>query len=184
MRLILCFLIAVAAFAQTNAPAVGIEPTWDMAVVLKEIAKDTAHLLPVLDQVNAGAWVSKGASDTYAAQLQSSREQARAIASEAEGLARNPEKLSAGLQLFFRFQGLEIMLGSLEEAARKYQDPRLAQTLESTFAQGGANRDRFRNYLVTLAAEREKQFEVMDQEAQRCRAILMAPPAKNTGKKK
>jgi hypothetical protein len=183
VRLILCFLIAVAAFAQSSAP-VGIEPSWNMAVVLEEIANDTAHLLPALDQVNADAWVSKGASDTYVAQLQSSKDQARAIAAEAKGLARNPEKLSAGLQLFFRFQGLESMLLSLEDAARRYQNAQLAQTLASTFAEGGANRDRFRNYIVTLAAEREKQFEVMDQEAQRCRAILMAPPAKNTVKKK
>jgi len=31
-------------------------------------------------------------------------------------------------------------------------------------------------YIVNLAAEREHQFEVMDREAQRCRATLMAPP--------
>jgi hypothetical protein len=134
--------------------------------------------------VNAGAWVSKGASDTYVAQLQSSRDQTLAIATEAKGLARNPEKLSAGLQLFFRFQGLESMLLSLEDAARRYQNSQVAQTLASTFAEGGANRDRFRNYIVSLAAEREHQFEVMDQEAQRCRASLMAPPAKNTVRKK
>jgi hypothetical protein len=184
VRLIFCFLVAVAAFAQTPSPAAGIEPAWNMAIVLEEIATDTNRLLPALEQLNAGAWVSKGASDTYVAQLQSSKEQARAIVSEAKGLAGNPEKLSAGLQLFFRFQGLESMLLSLEDATRKYQNPQLAQTLASTFAEGGANRDRFRNYIVTLAAEREKQFEVMDQEAQRCRAILMAPPARNTVKKK
>ena len=184
MRLILCFLIAVSAFAQSSPPVAGIEPTWDIAVVLKHIATDTTHLMPALENVNVQAWVSKGASDTYVAQLQTCKEQARAIMAEAEALSRSPEKLSAGLQLLFRFQGLESMLLSLEDGTRKYQNPQLAEILASNFAETGANRERFRNYIVTLAAEREKQFEVMDQEAQRCRTLLMAPPARSTGKKK
>jgi hypothetical protein len=179
VRLIVCFLLAVAAFAQTSPT--GLEPTWDIAVVLDAIGKDTARLLPVLDQVNAPGWVANGASDTYVSQLQSSKDQARAIAAEAKALTHNPEKLSAGLQLFFRFEGLETMLVSLEDATRKYQSPQVAQALASTFAESGANRERFRSYIVSLAAEREHQFEVMDQEAQRCRATLTAPtPAKTT----
>ena len=180
MRLILCSLIAVAGFAQTT----GVEPTWDMAVILDQIGKDTAHLAPVLDQVNATAWQQKGAPDAYVAQLQSCKDQVRAISIEASALARNPEKVSAGLQLLFRFQGLEIMLLSIEDAARKYQTPQVAQSLAAAFAETGVNRERFRKYLINLAADRERQFEVMDQEAQRCRTLLMAPPPKTTVKKK
>ena len=182
MRLTLCSLFALASYAQT--PGTGLEPTWDMAVILNQLGKDVARMLPALDQVNAAAWVEKGASDTYVAQLQSSKDQARAIATEAAALARNPEKLSAGLQLLFRFQGLEIMLLSLEDAARKYQNPQVAQTLAAAFAESGANRERFRNYLVNLASEREHQVEVMDQETQRCRALLMTAPPKTTVRKK
>ena len=43
-------------------------------------------------------------------------------------------------------------------------------------AENGANRERFRQYLVTLAAEREQRLEVMDREAQRCRGILARQP--------
>jgi hypothetical protein len=182
VRLILSSLFAVAVFAQTTPS--GLEPSWDMAVVIDQMGKDIARLIPVLGQVNAAAWVEKGASDTYVQQLQSSKDQARAIASEAAALARNPEKLSAGLQLFFRFQGLETMLASIEDATRRYQSPQVAQTLAATFGESGANRERFRNYLVNLAADRERQFEIMDQEAQRCRATLMAPPPKTTVRKK
>jgi hypothetical protein len=135
------------------------------------------RLLPVLDQLDVKAWLRKGASDTYAAQLQSSKEQAKAFADGATDLARNPEKLSASLELLFRIQGLETMLGSLEEGIRKYQDPAAAQTLASLEAENGVNRDRFQRYIVNLAAERERQFEVMDREAQRCRGILTAQPA-------
>jgi len=155
-----------------------------MTVVLDQISKDTARLQPVLDQIAAPSWVDKGASETYVSQLQSSKDQAQAITTEAKALARNPEKLSAGLQLLFRFQGLENLLQSLEDAARRYQSAETAQTLSATFADSSANRDRFRIYLVNLAAEREHQFAVMDEEAQRCRALLMTPAPKTTVRKK
>jgi hypothetical protein len=157
-----------------------------MAVVLQEIGGHAGRLLPVLDQLDASAWVAKGASDTYVEQLESSRQQARALADEAKALARNPEKLSGGLQLFFRMEGLETMLTSLEQGARKYQGAQVAQSLAALFGEGGANRERLRDYIVNLAAEREHQFEVMDREAQRCRATLMAPtpPPKIPGRKK
>ena len=69
------------------------------------------------------------------------------------------------------------MLMSLEEGLRKYQSAADAEALASLAAENGANRERFRQYLTTLAAEREKQLEVMDREAQRCRAIMMSAAA-------
>jgi len=182
VRLILCSLFAFAAVAQTTSQ--GLEPTWDMAAVMDQLGKDTARLEPLLGQVNAAGWVQKGASDTYVSQLQSCKDQARAIVTEAAALKRNPEKLSSALQMYFRFEGLETMLTSLEEAARRYQTGDIAQSLASTFAESGANRERLRNYVVSLAADRERQFEIMDQEAQRCRGVLMTPPPKTTVRKK
>jgi hypothetical protein len=186
---LIAFLCAVAAYAQapsSNPPAAGLEPAWDISVVLREIAAHAGRLLPVLDQLDAPAWVAKGASDTYVVQLESSKQQTRALADEAAAMARNPEKLSGALQLFFRMEGLENMLNSLQEGARKYQTPQVAQSLAALFGEGGANRERLRGYIVNLAAEREHQFEVMDREAQRCRATLTAPvpPAKTSGRKK
>jgi hypothetical protein len=188
VRLII-FLCAAAAYAQapsSQPSASGLEPTWDIAVVLREIGAHAGRLLPVLDQLDAPAWVAKGASDTYVAQLESSRQQTHALSDEAAALARNPEKLSGALQLFFRMEALENMLNSLQEGARKYQSPQVAQSLAALFGEGGANRERLRGYIVNLAAEREQQFAVMDREAQRCRASLMAPaPPRNTsGRKK
>jgi hypothetical protein len=145
-------------------------------------------LLPGLDHVDAKAWVARGASETYEAQLESSKQQARALEIGAKALSQNPEKLAKALELFFRIEGLDSMLASLEEGLRKYQSRADAEALASLAAESGANRERFRQYLVSLAAEREKQLEVMDREAQRCRGIIMsqpppaAPPA--TGRKK
>ena len=178
MRLTVLFF-AAAAFAQapsSKPPTAGLEPAWDVAVVLQEIGAHAGRLLPALDGLDAKAWVAKGASETYVEQLESCKQQTRALADEAKSLSRSPEKLSGALQLFFRLQGLETMLSSLQEGARKYQSPQVAQSLAALFGEGGANRERLRGYIVNLAAEREHQFEVMDREAQRCRATLMAPP--------
>ena len=69
----------------------------------------------------------------------------------------------------------------------KYQDPALAQSLASLTADNGANRDRFRTYIVNLARQREQECEIMDKEAQRCRAIVATqpppPPSNSKGKK-
>jgi hypothetical protein len=179
-------LLACAAALYAQQQPAGLEPDWDISVILQAMSAHAGRLLPVLDRLDVKAWVEKGAPATYAAQLQSSKDQAKAFADGARDLARNPEKLSASLELFFRIQGIETMLGSLEEGTRKYQDPALAETLASLEAENGVNRDRFQKYIVNLAAEREQQFQVMDREAQRCRGILTAQPAAppNSGRKK
>lgn len=180
------FVCAVAAYAQApsrQSPANGLEPAWDIAALLQEMSGQAARLLPALDKVDAQAWVERGASETYVAQLQSSKEQARALSDGARALARNPEKLAATLELFLRIEGLETMLRSLEEGIRKYQTPNVADTIASLAAAGGANRERLRLYMVNLATERDQQFEVMDREAQRCRALLTQPARKNSGRK-
>lgn len=157
-----------------------------MAPVLQEIGAHADRLLAELDKVDVKSWVAQGASETYAAQLQSSKDQSRAISQEAKGLARNPEKLAAQLQLFFRIQAVDTMLGSVEDGIRRYQDPAGAQRLASLNAQNGLNRDRLQGYILNLAAQREQEFQVMDREAQRCRGILTAPASsgRTSGRKK
>jgi hypothetical protein len=174
---------AAALGAQTQPPAAqrtrpaGLDTEWDIAVVLGEIGAYAGRLLPELDRVDANAWVAKGASETYAAQLESSKQQARALEVGAKALSENPEKLAQSLELFFRIEGLDSMLATIEEGLRKYQGREDAEALASLAAENGASRERFRQYLTTLAAEREKQLEVMDREAQRCRGIMMSQPA-------
>ena len=182
LRALAVFACAAAVYAQAPqaAPgsAPGLEASWEIAPVLNEIAAHAGRLLPLLDKVDVQAWVAKGASDTYAEQLQSSKEQARALVVEAKALAGNPEQLSAELQLVFRIQGLETMLTSLGDAIRRYQTPADAQALAAVVAQNGAGRDRLQRYVVNLAAEREQDLKVMDREAQRCRGILTQAPPK------
>ncbi len=185
----LAVLICAAALgAQTPAPAnpqpAGFETAWEIAPVFTEISAHAGRLGTALDRIDAQAWVKKGASDTYAVQLDSSRQQTRALATEAKALAATPDKLSAALVVLFRIQGLDAMMASIEEAMRRYQSPADAQALASLAAENGANRDRLQNYIVNLAGEREQDLKVMDEEAQRCRSAVTAVPAARTTKKK
>ncbi len=185
MRLTLLFCAAASlVHAQSPGPAAGLAPPWDVAVILNEIGANAGRLLPALDKLDAKAWLAKGASDTYAAQLQSCRDQARALDDGAKALAKNPERLAPALELYFRTEGLDQMLASIEDAARKYQGAAPAEALASTWAEGAVNRGRFRSYIVDLAADRERQFEIMDQEAQHCRNTLFAPAPSTAGRKK
>jgi hypothetical protein len=171
--------------AQTQTAA-GLETPWEIAPVLLAMSDHSMRLLAVLDRFDANTWLEKGASPTYAEQLQSCKEQVKAVADTARTLSRNPEQLAASLELLIRMQSLDTMLASLEEVIRKYQDPARAQDLVGLEAENGANRDRFQQYLVSLAADREHALQVMDKEAQRCRSLLALPasaPSK-TGKKK
>jgi hypothetical protein len=168
--------------AQQPQPA-GLETDWEIGAALQEIGAHATRLLPALNQIDARSWVDQGASETYAEQLQSAKDQTQSLADGAKALAKNPERLPVALELYFRMQGIDAMLASVEEGMRKYQNPASAQALASLQAEAGANRDRLQRYIVNLAAEREQELRVMDQEAQRCRGTLTAPASKS-GKKK
>jgi hypothetical protein len=182
------FACAGAFSARTQSPATaqqsaGLESDWEIATVLQALSAHATRVLPLLDRADARQWAAKGAPEAYAAQLQWSKEQAHALADGAKALAANPETLSAELQILFREQGLETLLGSVAEAMRKYQNVAAAQELIAVTAESGADRDRLEQYVVNLAAEREREYQVMDQEAQRCRALELAPGAPAKKKK-
>jgi hypothetical protein len=182
----LAFFTWAAAFyaqAPTQKQVAGIETDWDIAQTLQAISAHEDRLLPMLEKIDVYAWVEKGASDTYLAQLQSSKVQARALAEGAKMLAANPQKLSGSLELFLRIEGLETMLTSLEEGIRKYQGPADAMAVASLEAENGINRERFQRYIVELASQQERDLEVMDHEAQRCRAIVTQAAPKPVRKK-
>jgi hypothetical protein len=184
LTLIAC---AVALCAQTPQPPAarqqpaGLETDWDIAGALQEIGAHAGRLLPALNRIDARSWVDQGASETYAEQLQGAKDQTQAVADGAKTLAKDPERLPVALELYFRMQSIDSMLASVEEGMRRYQTVASAQGLASLQAESGVNRDRLQRYIVNLAAEREKELRVMDEEAQRCRAALTAP---KSGKKK
>lgn len=170
--MLLVVALSVCAYGQEK----GIEPDWDMRPVLKDIAAHAQRLIPVLEQIDAKGMVQNGAPETYASQINESKVQAKALATDALALANSPEKLSADLAMFFRLQSLEKTLLSVEEGLRKYWNPALADLLNSQMAQNSPNRERFQRYIVDLAAQHEQEYAIMDHEAQRCRGALARQP--------
>lgn len=161
-------------------------PEADIRVVLGEISAHAGRLVPLLDQVDPASWVEKGAPDAYVAQWKSARAQAQALSAESAALAKDPEKLSEAMKVFFRMQSLEFMMNSLGNGVRRYHNPAVADLLTSVAAENGANRERFQRHIVDLVAMREQEYEIMDYEAQRCRAVLTrgTPAVKTTTRKK
>jgi hypothetical protein len=187
-RISILLLCAAALGAQTPQQA-GIPPVWDVRAMLQEVAAHAERLLPVLAQINAKEWVERGASETYADQLQSCQVQCKAVAELARDLGGQPEKLSAGLDLYFRLHALDMMLVSMQEGIRKYQNPAIADMLAAVAAEKSGQRQGFERFLIELAAQREQQIVLMDNEAQRCRGVLsrqapVIPPSSKTGRKK
>jgi len=176
-------------FAQGQPAAqdsAGVMTPWEIAPVLDEIGAHAGRLKTVLDQVDVKAWVAKGASETYLSQWRSSAVQAQALADGAKVLARNPERLSPGLELFFRMRAVDTMVGSLAAGMRKYQKPADGDQLAALVAEIAPDEERYERYLVGLAAGMEQQLAVMDKEAQRCRVTMSAPAysSDRNGKKK
>jgi len=178
-------LLVVALSICVHAQEKGIEPEWGIRPVLKEIAAHAQRMGPVLEQIDVQGMAKNGAPDTYISQINESKVQAKALATEAAALANSPDKLSADLATFFRMLSLEKTLFSIEEGIRKYWNPAVADLLNSQMAENGANRERFQRYILDLAATHEQECAVMDREAQRCRGILAKQPnaASKTEKK-
>ena len=183
LRLVAVLWLASSAAAQTQ-PSGGIPPEWDVRKNLAALAAHAQRLQPLLEQLKPQDWISQGASQTYLEQWKSAQVQVQGLIYSTGQLTRAPEKLTAALEAFFRIEALDTMMRSLSEGLRKYQNPALADLLLSAAAESAANRERLRQYIVDLAAEKEQQFKVMDEEAQRCRGLLSRkPPERSSGKK-
>lgn len=155
----------------------GVSTEWEIGKTLEGIASHATRLDPILDQLQPQDWVAKGAPEQYVTQWKNSRTEAKALAQAAEALKQKPDRLPDALQVLFRIQSLHTMLQSLGEGIRKYHNPAVADLLNAVVAEGGANRARLQQYIVDLATEKEQEFRVADQEAQRCRESISRQPA-------
>ena len=132
---------------------------------------------PILDQLTPQEWIAKGAPDTYVAQWKGAENELGYLVDSAKALAQSPERLTLALDTYFRMQSLEQRLGSLVEGVRNYQNPAVGDLMFGVLAENSANRDKLRQYITDLAATKEQEFKIVDQEAQRCRTNLSRQPA-------
>lgn len=164
---------AAALFAQA---AGGIPPEWEVRKQLSSLAEHVQRIKPVLDQLNPQDWIKQGAPAVYADQLKRTSAEIDYLIGSTKELMGRPEKLTTALETLFRMQSVDAMLRSVAAGVRKYQNPAIAELLQGMISDTSADRDNLRQYVVELAADREQQFKVIDQEAQRCRASLSRQP--------
>jgi hypothetical protein len=150
---------------------------WDITETISALSQQTARLKPVLEQLKPEEWISQGAPETYVAQWRSAQQELSDVVVASAALQKQPDRLPAALNVYFRLDGMQTRLNSLVEGVRKYQNPAVGDLIVGIVAENTANRDKLRQYIADLADQKEQEFTVADREAQRCRTTLNRQPA-------
>jgi hypothetical protein len=176
---LIAFLCFVPLASGQQAPAASTPGMSDTQVVavFNAISQQMARLQPMLEQVRVKDWVAKGAPDAYVQQLASIGKETRAIQSDMARLAQRPDQMQDCMRGLFRVQALDIPLHSLMGGLRKYQNPALADLIESVAADDQTQIARLEQYVLQLADDKDQLYSIADKEAQRCRATLSRQPA-------
>jgi len=128
-----------------------------------------ARLKPILEQLQPEKWVAAGAPAAYARQHRVSLDAIASVQSIVGRLAERPSRLSLATETLIQMEALIELSSSVSQAVRKYQNPAVADLLDGEIGAAGAPRGWLRQLVLELSALRERELEVADQEAQRCR---------------
>jgi hypothetical protein len=123
----------------------------------------------LLDQIDASKWDVPGGNDLYVRQHQDSLAAIDHLANVSQRLAATPARLTLALEALLRMEHFVSQVRSFSEGVRRYQNPAIAELLESELARVMPTRDWLRVHVTDLAATREKELEVAEKEAQKCR---------------
>ncbi len=167
--LLLSFLFSSILAAQ------GVAPEWDARKQLDDLKSTLAAIAPEFDKLSLNLWREANAPEAYFSQLDSAKRQIPSLVAAIDELRLSPDRLSTAVEIFLRFDALDQMQRTLMEAIRKYDTPTAADAIEARFVANAPARDRFRRYLVDLAADRDRQFDILSREAQRCRTEANLP---------
>ena len=178
-----CALLVSLLFSRPlPAQTQGLPPEWDVRDMLTSLTSQTKRLQPLLEQIHPQEWISKGAPDAYAGQLEELRKQIGYLEQTAGELSREPERMTKALETYLRLQSVEVMIDSMADAVRRYQNPAMADLLQGATNDTAKYAGQLRDYLVELVATKEAECDIADKEAQRCRSELIQRPEKPTGK--
>lgn len=175
---------APSVFAQSAGT--GLPPEWEVRKEITALVQQARTLQPILREVKPEEWAKNGAPETYKTQLKSISSELEYVVRTADELSQEPERLTLALETYFRMQAMKSMLDSLEEGIRKYQNPALADLLQSAMSGNAIHSEKLRQYIVQLATVKEQEYKVMSEEAQRCRQMLtrQPPPKRSPGTRK
>lgn len=174
--LFLSVLVLVPASAQAAAEP-SLAPVWDTSKVVAAFASQAGRLKPILDQLKPQEWAAAGAPQIYITQWEDVRKELDYVTQSAKSFENDPERLTLALDTYFRWQRLAGDLGSLVEGVRHYQNPAVGDLIVAVMGENSSNRDLLQQHITDLAAQKEQEFTVVDQEAQRCRGVVTHTPA-------
>ncbi len=157
-------LFSAASFAQ------GVTAPWDLKKSLESLQSYGSKLKPVVEQLSPKEWTSQGAPEGYEAQKGQVLLQLQGVTAIAGKLAADPERLTQALDLYLRIETFDVNLQSLAEGVRTYYNPAVAELLIGMRNENGHTRQALRTYMVELADQKEQEFKIVDQEAQKCRS--------------
>lgn len=181
-------VIAVpAVYAQPAAVAPQRVPidSSEVPSIATKISERSEHLKPMFEQVHIADWIAKGAPETYTSQWNSLVEQNLAIESDMTAIGQHPEGMQDVMRALYRIHRFDSDLNALLVAVRRYQNPALADLIESVSVSDQPGVEKLQQYTLDLADATEKQLSVEDEEAQRCRASLASqPPARTAAPRK
>lgn len=147
----------------------GVAPDWELKPKAEKIAQDAAPLRPLLEQIDPSKWDVPGGNAAYVRQNRESLEAIGHLQNVAQRLAATPTRLTIALEALLRVEHFVSQVQSFAEGVRRYQNPAVAEVLESELVRPMASRDWLRTHVTELAATREKEWEVAEKEAQKCR---------------
>jgi hypothetical protein len=170
-------VILEAIFVLLAAQSVGLAPDWELKPKAEKLSKEIGDLRPLVERLEPSKWGANGAAEAYEKQRRDCLDGIGYTQNAAKRLAEKPSKLSLTLETLVRLESVLSRAESLSLAVRHYQNPAIAELLDSQMNTLSDSREWLRQQALELAQVREKELDVAEQEAQRCRTAISKQPA-------
>ncbi len=172
LRVVLVSIVfGVGALQAQDPTPEGVQPVWNVKTMCQELSDQLSRFQPLLEKVNPKEW--KNSADAYAKQLEDLEKQIGYLKRTLDELAADPGRMTKALEGFLRMQTVESMMQSMIAGVRRYQNPAMADLLQGVLNEVGPYAQALQDYLVQLVAQKEAEFKIIDEEAQRCRSQLI-----------
>lgn len=175
MRLLLIGTLC-GGFACLAAQSEGVLPRWEVIELTKSVADNVEQAKTVLLEVRPKEWMQNGAPGAYADQYENLQTDLNNLQLSAAALGRQPEKLTVVIDTFLWLDRVSSMLGSMAGGVRSYQNPAVADLLDTARGKGDAALAILKEYMRQVAVEQQAAMEIAHSEAQRCRERLVSQP--------
>lgn len=172
--LLLIFITSLAAQTGPASAPTGVLPEWEIQKLVSDLKQAAEAMRATLPLVKPADWVTRGAPSTYVILSQAAQEQLDYLQQSYDTLRQEPERLSLALDAYFRLVSVKDSMRPLIDGASRYQNADLAQLLQQIADGHNRHAMALREYIVALVAQKERELQIVDGEAQRCRAMIIS----------